>query len=131
MATPTSFISIEDKKEVAMSLAMHFLVYKTKAGLDQLKEGLGNLGILRLIHQYHNQLKPLFLATGKPKVSASAVLSMFKVQWSPQGSNQKESEEAVILGWNEYVHDLEGMLLHSDYKTILYPSFHDFIGCIK
>ena len=45
MATPTSFISIEDKKEVAMSLAMHFLVYKTKAGLDQLKEGLGNLGI--------------------------------------------------------------------------------------
>ena len=115
MATPTSFISIEDKKEVAMSLAMHFLVYKTKAGLDQLKEGLGNLGI----HQSHNQLKPLFLATGKPKVSASAVLSMFKVQWSPQGSNQKESEEAVILGWNEYVHDLEGMLLHSDYKTLL------------
>ena len=66
MATPTSFISIEDKKEVAMSLAMHFLVYKTKAGLDQLKEGLGKLGILQLIHQYHNQLKPLFLATGKP-----------------------------------------------------------------
>ena len=55
---------------------------------------------------------------------------MFKVQWSPQGSNQKESEEAVILGWNKYVHDLEGMLLHSDYKTILYPSFRDFIGCI-
>ena len=81
-----------------------------------------SLGILWLIHQYRNQLKPLFLATGKPKVIASAVLAMFKVQWSPQGSNQKESEEAVILGWNEYVHDLEGMLLYSDYKTLLYPS---------
>ena len=66
MATPTSFISIEDKKEMAMSMAMHFLVYKTKAGLDQLKEGWVNLGILRLIHQYRNQLKPLFLATGRP-----------------------------------------------------------------
>ena len=96
VATPTSFISIEDKKEVAMSMALHFLVYKTKAGFDQLKEGLGNLGILWLIHQYRNQLKPLFLATGKPKVT-SAMLSMFKVQWSPQGSNRKESEEAVIL----------------------------------
>ena len=41
MATPTSFISMEDKKDVAMSMAMHYLVCKTKAGLDQLEEGLG------------------------------------------------------------------------------------------
>lgn len=110
LAMPTSSISISDKKQIAMSMAMHFLVYKTKAEMDQLREGLKSLGILDLMHRYPTQMKPLFLATGKPVLSASLVLAMFDVHWSLPGSNRREDEEAVILGWNEYVRDLEGVL---------------------
>ena len=61
------------------------------------------------MHTYPTQMKPLFLASGKPKVSARSLLSMFEIRWSPQGSNQREAEEAVVFGWTEYIHDMEGV----------------------
>lgn len=78
------------------------------AELEQLKQGLKELGVLSLLHSHQKLLKPLFLANGKPQLTASSILNMFKVIWSPIGSNQREKEEAVILGWTDYVHGLKG-----------------------
>ena len=62
------------------------------------------------MHTFPSQMKPLFLASGKPKVSALSLIAMFEIEWSPQGSNQREAEEAVVFGWTEYIHDMEGEL---------------------
>ena len=79
------------------------------AELEQLKQGLKELGVLNLLCSHPKLLKPLFLASGKPQLTSSTIINMFKVVWSPIGSNQREKEEAVILGWTEYLHGLKGI----------------------
>ncbi|MCG8622442.1 MAG: hypothetical protein MJE68_10665 [Proteobacteria bacterium] len=104
---PSTAVSLKQKEDIALALAKHYLLYSTMAELEQLKQGLKELGILNLLHAHSKVLKPLLLASGKPQLSPSTV-NMFKVIWSPVGSNQRDKEEAVILGWTEYIHGLKG-----------------------
>ena len=122
---PSSSVTLKNKGEVAKSIAMHFTVLAIKAELDQLKKGLQCLRFLEVMHSYPTLLKPLFLNSGKPSITADYILQLFHVQWSPQGSNQRELEEAVILGWHEYIHDTEGILL-CKHLMVLYslPTIH-------
>ena len=99
-------MSIDDQANIAITLAMHYLIFMRKSELDQLGEGLKSLGMLHLFSNHRELMKPL-LSTGKPKVTASLMLETFQVVWSPQGSNNRDEEEAVILAWTEYVHDTE------------------------
>ena len=100
---PSISIVIEQKDEIVRSLIMHYLVFTCKAELDQLKQGLSELGVLHLLHSYPALLRPLFAASHKPKLTADQVANTFVIQWSPRGSNQREIEEAVIFGWMEYL----------------------------
>lgn len=89
-------------------MAMHYVVYSQKAELDQIKEGFNVLEFNTLIKSHPHQLKPLFVADGQPKLTASSLLKLFNVNWSIQGSNQHTKEEEIILHWNYYVTKLEG-----------------------
>ena len=100
---------VHEKKQTALSLAIHYLIYISKAELDQLKEDLDYLGVRSVMCCNHLIMKPLLLESGKPKLTATTLLATFEVKWSLQGSNQREKEEAVIFGWTEYVHDTEGL----------------------
>lgn len=108
VSMPSTCVSIEDKEDIVMCIAKHFLIYVCKGELDQLKSGLKHLDILDLILRHPKHLCPLLTVSGKPKLTSSSFLQIFHVQWSPQGSNRREDEEAVIFGWTEYVNDLEG-----------------------
>ena len=102
---PSSLVTVQDQRQIALSLEMHYLIYTSKAELDQLKEGLGYLGIYSLMCCNRSAMKPLFLESGRPKVTPTPLLAAFEIKWSLQGLNQREKEEAVIFGWTEYVHD--------------------------
>ena len=124
---PSSSVTLKNKREVAKSIAMHFAVFAIKAELDQLKKGLQCLRLLEVMHTYPTLLKPLFLNSGEPSITADYILQLFHVQWSPQGSNQRELEEAVILGWHEYIHDTEGIIMiimQTSYAFILTTMIH-------
>ena len=109
LAVPSSSLEIGQISDIVHSLVMHYLVFSCKAELDQLKQGLAELGVLQVMHTHPALFKPLFLAEGRPKLTADSIADTFHVYWSPQGSNQREDEEAVILGWMEYLHGLKGM----------------------
>ena len=66
------------------------------------------LGIRGLMTRYRGLFRPLLIASGKTRLTASSFLKLFGVCWSPVGTNQREEEEAVILGWKEYVRGVEG-----------------------
>lgn len=104
----TSTVTIADKHAIVNDLSIHCVVYYWKAALDQLKSGLGTLGILQLMQKYPTLMKPLFLDSAQKAMKVSDVLDLFSVEWSPSGSNQREEEEAVILQWTEYVQEIEG-----------------------
>ena len=101
---------------------MHYLIYISKAELDQLKEGLDYLGVRNVMCCNRLIMKPLLLESGKPKLTTTTLLATFEVKWSLQGSNQREKEEAVIFGWTEYVYDTEG--LYSYTKVVLFQLYY-------
>ena len=66
---------------------------------------------------YPALFRPLFVASGKPKLTTDIVAATFQVQWSPQDSSQREAEEAVVFEWIEYFQDVMGNLyLHEAYR---------------
>ena len=109
VTVPSSSLAIEQRDDIIRSLVMHYLVFSCKAELDQLKQGLSELEILKLLHTYPALFKPLFVVCGKPKLTADLLAATFQVCWSPKGSNQRENEEAVIYGWMEYLQGIESM----------------------
>ncbi len=99
VTVPSTALKIENKDEVTIALGTNFVIYACKAELDQLKEGLS----------HHSELmKPLLLSAGKQSLSSYQLLGIFQIQWSPEGSNRRECEEAVVFGWTSYVHSCEG-----------------------
>lgn len=71
-----------------------------------------------MIREYTSLLKPLLLSSGKRSLTSDELLKLFKVVWSPEGSNSRECEEAVIYGWTNYVHSCAGEI-HGDASVIL------------
>lgn len=108
VCVPAKSVTLEQKSVIVQSLIMHFLMHICKSELEQFKQGCSELGVLDLFCSYPVLFKPLLTSIGKPKLTAKDISSMFKVQWSPQGSNQREAEEAVIFGWLEYLDGVEG-----------------------
>ncbi len=108
VTVPSTALRIESKDEVTIALATNFVIYACKAELDQLKEGLSHLGVLDIFHDHSELMKPLLLSAGKQSLSSYQLLGLFQIQWSPEGSNRRECEEAVVFGWTSYIHSCEG-----------------------
>lgn len=117
VSMPSSSIAIDNKEDVALSLAKHYLIYTCKAELDQLKEGLSRMGVIDLVNRYPLLMKPLFLSSGKPKLTPTALLNLFQVCWSPTGSMRRELEETIIYAWTQYVYSCEGEYNTSVFHT--------------
>ena len=90
---------------------MYFIIYSQKAELDDIKHGLEDvLHFGDIIKSHPALLKPLFVSSGRVKLTVSSFLSLFKINYSPEGSNTRESEEDAMLQFNYYIEELEGKL---------------------
>lgn len=76
----------------------------------QFAEGLETLGMATLIKTQHRVMKELFVYNPSIKVTADYLSHLLIPLWSVRGSNQREEEEAIILNWNDYLQDSEGMV---------------------
>ena len=96
-------VSINDKESIATSLAMHFVLYVSKAELDELKEGMSLLGVLELLQNNMVVMRTLFTPQNCP-LTASTMFDLFQIMWS----SDRDAEEAVIVAWAEYLQCTEG-----------------------
>ena len=55
---PSASVALKDKERIALSIAMHYLVYSCKAELDQMKDGLLHLHVLGLVERYPVLMHP-------------------------------------------------------------------------
>ena len=53
-------------------------------------------------------IRYLLVSGATPPLSAAGILDMMKVHYSPPGSNLRQSEEAVILNWFDFLQECEG-----------------------
>ena len=59
---PLVFIGLEDRPSLVKAVSLHHIIFKCKAELDQLREGLGTLGIADAMKSHRSLLEPLFTA---------------------------------------------------------------------
>ena len=117
---PSSCVDVSQKNEIVQSRIKHYFYHVAKAELDQLKSGLDLLGVHSLMLVNRKLFKPLLVASGKTALSCDSLLKLFTVSWSPHGSNQRELEEAVILGWTEYVNGIGGIIIETSPCDLYY-----------
>ena len=54
----------------------------------------------------------LFTVSNQSRITADELITLFKVkEWSPEGSNDRELEEAVIFNWENYIQEIAGIKL--------------------
>ena len=88
-----------------------------KAELDDLAKGLGELGILSLLRKHPVTMRALFVAT-HDILTAEIVQDLFKPDYSPSGSNQREREEEIIMYWINFLQEIEGKFSESMYVDV-------------
>lgn len=106
---PSSSLQYDDLDRIVQAFATHFSIVCVKAELDQLTEGLNALGILDLIRSNPNKMRQLFFSGNEVSLTADKMLAMFHSNLSPLGSNRRESEEAVLMKWVNYLQKIEGL----------------------
>ena len=74
---PSSSIDISDKERVARSLSLNYVVFSQKAELDGIRSGFDCLKFSELVQSFPSLLKPLFIESGRKKLTASFVLDLF------------------------------------------------------
>ena len=57
---PSSAVDLEDKEGIVKAISLHFLIFKAKAELDQLKDGLQILGVASAMQAMPDTFLPLF-----------------------------------------------------------------------
>ena len=107
VAPPSSTFQIDDKNKIAVDLAKHFIIYSSKAELDQFQSGLETLDTLNFMKKHAVTIKSLF-AQRATELTAQAMLTLFEINWSQSGTTARGIEEAVIVAWSEYVLNMNG-----------------------
>lgn len=111
ITVPSRSFKLKDLAELIHSICLHFTIYSAKSELDQIKEGLATLDVLTAMQRSSSQFLPLFLGNNRSELTADELIGLLKVkEWSPEGSNSRQSEEAVIFNWENYVRETAGML---------------------
>ena len=95
---------------MSYSIAKHFSIYVVKSELDQMICGIAEtLHALELIRENATLFRPLFVYS--QKIYSANDRYIFSPKLSPDGSNRREREEAVIMLWINFLQDIQGMYI--------------------
>ncbi len=111
IAKPISRLQYSDRHHIVQSSALHYSVLSVKAELDQLANGLRALGVLDMVQANPKLLRPLFLFTASPPLTAGQTIDLFRPNLSPIGSNRRDDEESIVMLWVNYLQNIEGIIL--------------------
>ena len=109
VATRLDTITIQEKDATISAMAKHFCVFAIKSELDQILCGLSStLGVLELFRNNPTLMRSL-LVCSSVKITADSVYDTFSISFSPDGSNQKVTEEATVMLWVHFLQRVERM----------------------
>ena len=109
---PVIKVTTIDVPEITEAVCMEYLIMKSINELNQFQEGLNVLGLSNLIKDHPASCHELFVDCSK-SITPYDIDKLFLPVFSPEGSNARENEEALILNWKDYIYEAESMLKES------------------
>ena len=100
---PTANIELSDREALVKAVWLHYVFFAPHAELEQLRKGLRDTLQVELLMCLHPREMHSFLVDSKDFDVTPYFLDSFAVRYSDQGSNNRTSEEAVILHWTDYI----------------------------
>ena len=67
-----SCVTLQERPAVVKAVLLHYIVFRSKAELDQLRSGLQTLGVGEAMHSNPELLEPLFMSTVPSKLTPGA-----------------------------------------------------------
>ena len=104
---PVFRVITRDIPEITEAVCVEYLIMKSINELNQFQEGLNVLGVSDLIKDHPALCHELFVHSSKT-VTPYDLDKLFLPLFSPEGSNAREEEEALILNWKDYIYETEG-----------------------
>ena len=77
--------------------------------ISRFEKGLRTLGVLDAIRRHPATMREAFLHSDVPQ-TATTVVDLFEVVWSPEGTNQRRQEEVTHTYFRDFLLDFEGSL---------------------
>ena len=105
---PLALATVDDKEDIVCTVWLHFVLFQPHAELAQLRKGLYStlqFDILAITHS--NEVRAILAASTLFDVSAKFIKESFVVNYSPNGSNNRTKEEAIMYFWSEYISECE------------------------
>lgn len=98
--------SEKNAKDMAERLIKHHIFYRTSSAINQFKMGMDDVaGFWQLVAANSTQFKTLFchkcLSLNKEQFQ-----SLFKINFSEEGSNKRSFEEETMYSWELFLQDM-------------------------
>lgn len=87
--------------------AKHFALARCVPQLEQLQQGLMELGVLQLMKENPDAGYKL-LTYSTHELTSDDFFDLFTPIFSPTGSNQKDAEETALYQWANYLQSIVG-----------------------
>ena len=102
-------IQVQEKEDFIRSIWLHYVLFQPLGELDQLRQGLLDTLQVRVLSLSHGTKLRSLLAYSKVfEVTTDYLQEAFVIDYSPNGSNKRTSEEAIVLHWMEYLEECKG-----------------------
>lgn len=110
ISQPINTICLGDVEKIVSGMEKHYAILNVKAELDQILCGMSTtFNFLEFVRENPKSLRPLFVYSDPPPLTADILYYMIPAQFSPEGDNKRELEEAVIMQWTDVTQYIEGM----------------------
>ncbi len=110
-------------------ICLHCTLLYSLPHVEQFINGLKLYGLLQIIHQVPARVRVLFQVCEESRLTAEIVDELFEVQFSPEGSNKHQQQEAIVFHFTTLLEDteigaLKGKVLTSTLKVVQKWCFH-------
>lgn len=113
--------NLSNESEMIESLLKQHFVDGVHAGVSQFFNGLNSIGQLGdiILQNMYKQLFDLILGNPHPSLTKSSLMTLYKINRSEEGSNQRSKEDSTIYCFEIFLQDLERVML-SDYHLNIF-----------
>ena len=120
VSKPISRLQFSDKEKIVNAMCLHYSVLVTLAELEQLRRGL-TIQKFNMLMGSHPQAVRKAFELSQTKITSDFLQDLVVPMFSPQGSNKRAVEEALIMTWIRYLQHLEALIMSKVY--LIFPLY--------